>query len=102
MMTEHQLNRAQAIENYGQKCYLCAHGPLTRRGLFILPVGPVSCHVPLCKECRDHLKAGATVKAIVQKLRRRANTLLIVTRQRATSGGFRIAAVPEDWLSPRD
>ena len=96
MITEHQLDRAQAIENYGRTCFVCALGPLERRGLFILPLDPTGLDVPVCKVCHNHIKDGATVKALVQQLRRRANAMILVTRARATDGGYRVAPVPED------
>jgi len=96
MATEHQLDRAQAIKNYGRNCRVCDIGPLERRGLFILPIGVRGHHIPLCKECHNHLKAGVTRKAIVQTLRRRANAMIEVTRRQALDGGYQIAPVPED------
>ena len=96
MATEHQLNRAQAIENYGCNCQVCAKGPLERRALFILPIGHNEHHIPLCKRCHNHLKDGVTRKAIVQTLRRRANAMIEITREQATIGGYKIAPVPDD------
>ena len=96
MATEHQLDRAQAIRNYGSHCKVCAIGPLNRRGLFVLPIGPNHHHIPLCKECHNHLKAGVTRKAIVQTLRRRANAMIEITREQATTGGYQVAPVPDD------
>lgn len=96
MITEHQLDRAQAIEKYGRNCFICALGPLEGRGLFISPIGISKQHVPVCKVCHNHLKDGASVKALVQQTRRRANAMILVTRDRATDGGYRIAPVAED------
>jgi len=96
MATEHQLNRAQALENYGRNCRVCDIGPLYRRALFILPIGYRGHHLPLCKECHNHLKAGVTRKAIVQTLRRRANAMIEITRSQATEGNYRVAPVPKD------
>ena len=64
--------------------------------MFILPIGHSRHHIPLCKECHNHLKDGVTRKAIVQTLRRRANAMIEITRRQATAGDYKIAPVQDD------
>jgi len=95
MATDRDLDRAQAISNFGRNCFFCTTGPLQRRGLFIMPLGYRGMDVPLCKSCRDHFEGGGSEVALVKQLRKHANAVIKATREHATAGGYRIEAVSE-------
>lgn len=102
MATERDLDRAQAIHNYGRNCYFCAAGPLERRALFLKPLGPNNTNVPLCKTCCHAVDTGMSLRPILLAHLKRGRALEAVASLRLTEYGWATPRRPEHLLSHED
>jgi hypothetical protein len=86
MASKRNIERGLAVQDYGRNCYCCAKGPLSGRGLFLVPIGhPEFVNTarrlaPVCASCRTALEKVTPIRHI-ENLRRDARKALAATQR---------------------
>jgi len=77
---ERKRERARAVAEHGDKCFLCGSGPLQKRGMQLVEDADISpIPLPMCKACAESWDGSeAGVKRLARKMAKRYDRVVAI------------------------